>query len=206
MIDLALIALFIPTFFLVSITPGMCMTLAMTLGMSIGVRRTLYMMVGELLGVGIVALSAVLGASTVMLNYPMVFDVLKWLGAAYLFWVGINMWQSKGKLAVSTESTLNNTDAKTLFSYGLVTALANPKGWAFMLSLLPPFINTEKSLAPQLTVLIAIILCSEFICMMLYATGGKTIGKLLTTSENVKRLNQVSGSLMILIAIWLITM
>ena len=51
MIDVAALAVFIPTFFFVSITPGMCMTLAMTLGMSIGVRRTLWMMIGELLGV-----------------------------------------------------------------------------------------------------------------------------------------------------------
>ncbi len=46
----ALLGLFIPTFFFVSITPGMNMTLALTLGMSVGYRRTLWMMVGELLG------------------------------------------------------------------------------------------------------------------------------------------------------------
>ncbi len=46
--DYALLAVFVPTFFFVSITPGMCMTLAMTLGMSIGVRKTLWMMLGEL--------------------------------------------------------------------------------------------------------------------------------------------------------------
>ncbi len=49
--DYALLVAFIPTFFFVSVTPGMCMTLAMTLGMSIGVRRTLWMMLGELVGV-----------------------------------------------------------------------------------------------------------------------------------------------------------
>jgi len=46
------------------------------------------------------------------------------------------------------------------------------------------------------------MLC-EFICMMLYATGGKTIGKLLTKSDNVKLLNKVSGSLMIAVSLWL---
>lgn len=55
----ALLGLFIPTFFFVSITPGMNMTLALTLGMSVGYRRTLWMMVGELLGVALVAVSAV---------------------------------------------------------------------------------------------------------------------------------------------------
>lgn len=53
----SLLAAFIPTFLLVSATPGMCMTLAMTLGMSIGVRRTLWMMLGELTGVALVAVA-----------------------------------------------------------------------------------------------------------------------------------------------------
>lgn len=53
--------IFIPTFIAVSLTPGMCMTLAMSLGMSVGLKRALWMMSGELLGVGLVAVSSVLG-------------------------------------------------------------------------------------------------------------------------------------------------
>ena len=77
MLDLAVLAVFIPTFFFVSITPGMCMTLAMTLGMSVGVRRTLWMMVGEVLGVATVAIAAVIGVASIMLNYPDLFAFLK---------------------------------------------------------------------------------------------------------------------------------
>ncbi|MGO2276613.1 LysE family translocator, partial [Pseudoalteromonas nigrifaciens] len=91
MIDITVLAVFIPTFFFVSITPGMCMTLAMTLGMSIGVRRTLWMMLGELLGVASVAVAAVLGVASIMLNYPEAFAILKWVGGAYLIYIGINM-------------------------------------------------------------------------------------------------------------------
>ena len=58
MVNLALLGAFIPTFLFVSVTPGMCMTLAMTLGMSQGVRRTLWMMWGEMLGVALVAILA----------------------------------------------------------------------------------------------------------------------------------------------------
>ncbi len=54
MVNLALMGAFIPTFLFVSVTPGMCMTLAMTLGMTQGVRRTLWMMWGEMLGVALV--------------------------------------------------------------------------------------------------------------------------------------------------------
>ncbi|NQZ79582.1 MAG: LysE family translocator [Colwellia sp.] len=204
MIDFTLLSLFIPTFFIVSLTPGMCMTLAMTLGMSIGIRSTLWMMWGELLGVAIVAMASVIGIAAIMLQYPQLFSVLKVLGACYLLYIGINMWRSKGKMAVTT--TTNKAielSKQSLFNQGLLTAIANPKGWAFMISLLPPFINKNVELLPQLSLLIAVILISEFICMMLYATGGKTIGKILTKKNNIKLLNRTSGSLMIIVAIWL---
>ena len=48
-----------------------------------------------------------------------------------------------------------------------------------MVSLLPPFINTNYALPAQLAALVLVILCSEFVCMMLYAAGGKSIGKVL---------------------------
>lgn len=180
------------------------MTLAMTLGMSIGVRNTLWMMWGELLGVAIVAIASVIGVSSIMLQSPEFFAVLKLIGACYLLYIGINMWRSKGKLAISLRHDPRlNISKRSLFTQGVVTAIANPKGWAFMVSLLPPFINEQYALTPQLSLLVAIILVSEFTCMMLYATGGKTIGKLLTQQSNVKLLNRISGTLMIMVAIWL---
>jgi threonine/homoserine/homoserine lactone efflux protein len=180
------------------------MTLAMTLGMSIGLRKTLWMMWGELLGVALVAIAAVVGVSAAMLQFPHVFSVLKLLGAGYLIYVGINMWQSKGKLAISeVEDKDKQVGRQQLFYQGLITAIANPKGWAFMVSLLPPFINPELPLTMQLSVLIAVILCSEFTCMTIYAAGGKTIGKLLTQRNNVKLLNKISGCLMMLVGLWL---
>lgn len=182
----------------------MCMTLAMTLGMSYGVRTTMWMMWGELLGVASVALAAVVGVSTIMLSYPQVFFLLKWLGGAYLIWIGINMWRSRGKLAITNNSKQPAEINKfKLFNQGFITAIANPKGWAFMVSLLPPFINPELAMTPQLSVLILVILSTEFICLLLYASGGKTLAKLLTNSNNVQLLNRISGSLMMLVGVWL---
>jgi threonine/homoserine/homoserine lactone efflux protein len=140
MFDSSVLFVFIPTFFFVSITPGMCMTLAMTLGMSIGIRRTMWMMIGELIGVSIVATAAVIGVASLMLNYPNVFVVFKWIGGTYLIYIGFNMWRSKGKMSVSLNQQ-SNTKKSALFSQGLITAIANPKGWGFMIALLPPFIK-----------------------------------------------------------------
>lgn len=102
--NFALLSAFIPTFFFVSITPGMCMTLALTLGMSIGYKRTLWMMLGELVGVAVVSVAAVVGIAAVMLNYPMLFISFKILGATYLVYLGIQMWRSRGKLSLSAET------------------------------------------------------------------------------------------------------
>jgi len=67
-VSIALLSAFIPTFFFVSITPGMCMTLAMTLGMTIGVKRALWMMLGELAGVAMVATLSAIGVAALLLN------------------------------------------------------------------------------------------------------------------------------------------
>ena len=202
--DSALLLAFIPTFFFVSITPGMCMTLALTLGMSIGYRRTLWMMAGELVGVGVVSVAAVLGIASIMLNYPWLFTGFKFVGAAYLFYLGVQMWRSKGKLAISTDNqnqaTGNDWD---LVVQGFVTAIANPKGWAFMISLLPPFINSSKALVPQLSILVSIILVSEFVYMTLYATGGKSLKHLLGQADNVRLMNRIAGTLMMGVGVWL---
>ncbi|GAB0109133.1 LysE family translocator [Pseudoalteromonas distincta] len=202
MIDVAALAVFIPTFFFVSITPGMCMTLAMTLGMSIGVRRTLWMMIGELLGVASVAIAAVLGVASVMLNYPDAFAILKWVGGAYLIYIGVNMWRAKGKMSVDT-SKPSDVSRKSLFTQGFVTAIANPKGWAFMISLLPPFISVEHAVAPQLLVLLGVIMTTEFLSMLAYATGGKSLRLFLTRGDNIKWMNRIAGSLMAAVGVWL---
>ncbi|NMP03727.1 LysE family translocator [Pseudoalteromonas arctica] len=202
MIDVAALAVFIPTFFFVSITPGMCMTLAMTLGMSIGVRRTLWMMIGELLGVATVAIAAVLGVASVMLNYPDAFAILKWVGGAYLIYIGVNMWRAKGKMSVDT-SKPSDVSRKSLFTQGFVTAIANPKGWAFMISLLPPFISVEHAVAPQLLVLLGVIMTTEFLSMLAYATGGKSLRLFLARGDNIKWMNRIAGSLMVAVGVWL---
>jgi threonine/homoserine/homoserine lactone efflux protein len=178
------------------------MTLAMTLGMSVGVRRTMYMMIGELIGVAIVAIASVIGVASVMLKYPDIFAILKYIGGAYLAYLGSQMWLSKGKMSVNTNKH-SDVGRFSLFSQGLITAISNPKGWGFMIALLPPFINTEVSVVPQMIVLLLVIMLSEFVCMMIYATGGKTLKSLLSQGSNVRLLNRISGSLMVGVGIWL---
>lgn len=178
------------------------MTLAMTLGMRIGVRKTLWMMLGELVGVALVAIAAVLGVASIMLNYPQVFDILKWVGGAYLAYIGINMWRAKGRMAIITGLDVK-TNRVSLISQGFITAIANPKGWAFMISLLPPFINVDYAVGPQLAVLLGIIMITESVSMLAYASGGKSLRLFLSRGDNIRWMNRIAGSLMIVVGIWL---
>ncbi|MGH1538984.1 MAG: LysE family translocator [Arenicella sp.] len=204
MIELSILAVFMTTFFFVSATPGMCMTLSMTMGMTIGVKRALWMMAGELLGVGLVAVLSVLGVAAIMLNYPEVFMVFKYLGGAYLMFLGIQMWRSRGRMAISENfESSGSATRRELALQGFVTAVANPKGWAFFISLLPPFLDPALPMAPQLTVLVVVILMIEFICLLGYASGGRTLRAFLEKSGNVRLLNRIAGSLMIAVGIWL---
>lgn len=202
-INFSLLAVFIPTFFLVSITPGMCMTLSLSMGMSIGLKKTFYMMYGELIGVALVATSSVIGVATIMLKYPTIFLVLKYGGGAYLIYLGIQMWLSRGKMALNLEECNYNISKKNLAIQGFITAIANPKGWAFFIALLPPFIDETLPMSSQLIVLILMILLLEFTCLIIYATGGKGLRKLLQNSSNVRLINKVAGTLMMFIGVWL---
>lgn len=202
--NLALLSAFIPTFFFVSITPGMCMTLAMTLGMTIGVKRALWMMLGELVGVATVAILSAIGVATLLLNYPNVFIVLKYIGGAYLAFIGLQMWLSKGKMAIKADANDTKPASRIdLISQGFVTAIANPKGWAFFVALLPPFLDASQPLISQLAVLITIILTLELTCLLIYAAGGRTLKSILMQSGNVRIMNRIAGSLMIGVGVWL---
>ncbi|WP_221798016.1 LysE family translocator [Oceanobacter mangrovi] len=204
-LNTAVLLAFIPTFFFVSITPGMCMTLSMSLGMTVGVRRTLWMMIGELAGVALVATSAVVGIAAVMLNFPLLFMAFKIVGGLYLAYLGVQLWRSKGKLALAAMGEQQRQiSRKDLVWQGFMTAIANPKGWAFFIALLPPFIDPAISMVSQLPALIAIILLLEFVCLVIYASGGKSLALLLKNQSNVKLINRCAGTLMLGVGGWLI--
>ncbi|WP_027370828.1 LysE family translocator [Desulfovermiculus halophilus] len=204
MFDQSILLVFIPTFFGVSFLPGLCMTMAMTMGMSVGLRRSFYMMWGELFGVGLVATSAVLGISALMLNFPLVFTIFKLAGGGYLLFLGISMWRDQGSVDLDQSlHKMSATSRKTLMVQGFVTAISNPKGWAFMVSLLPPFINSSQPLVPQLSILLFLILLIEFVCLVIYASSGKTLRIFLEKSGYLCVMNKITGTLLVGLGIWL---
>ncbi|MDC9719964.1 MAG: LysE family translocator [Gammaproteobacteria bacterium] len=199
----ALLLALIPTFFFVSVTPGMCMTLSLTLGMTVGIRRTLWMMLGELFGVGLVAVLVVIGVAALIVQYPELFVVLKIAGGGYLLYLGIQLWRSRGKMAIDLNGRPKDTGRWQLASQGFITAVANPKGWAFFIALLPPFIDATQPLPTQMATLLSVILTLEALSLLVYALGGKSLSKVLQKSDNVRLMNRIAGTMMIGVAAWL---
>lgn len=199
-VDTTRLLAFSGSFFLIALSPGLCMTLAMSLGIRIGVRRALWMMLGELTGIALVASAAMLGVAALLLGDPRVFTAFKIGGAAYLLWTAWGSWRAPvGALAATQQLT-----PLALCTQGFVTAVSNPKAWAFNMALLPPFIDPQAPLAPQMLVLLALMLSIEFSCLLIYAQGGRSLSELLLRRGQAQWLNRVAALLMVGVAVWLL--
>jgi homoserine/homoserine lactone efflux protein len=193
-----LLWIFIPTIAAISLTPGMCMTLAFTVGLSQGYRHTLWMMWGELAGVAIVVITCVVLLAWIQTLPRGYFTVLALIGGSYLLWVAHRLWtapvhfnQGEGQSRVTPAA---------LLALGFTTAVMNPKGWGFMIALLPGFMSSGETVPQQLMVFLGVILPSEFLSMSLYASGGSGLRRLLSSEKHLAMLNKIAAALMVLVA------
>jgi len=194
-----LFGLFVVTIAAVSLTPGMCMTLAFSLGLSQGYRKTLWMMAGEMTGVIVVVSSTVYLLGWLLRLDPMWFNALALTGAVYLLWIARQLWLADPALA--EQRTADTLTPLSLAVLGFTTAIMNPKGWAFMVALLPGFMDGEKALFPQLALFLSVMLTTEFISLSLYAGGGRWLRQFLGEGARLGVLNKVAASLMVGVSI-----
>ena len=194
-----LLWVFIPTIAAISLTPGMCMTLAFTLGLSQGYRRTLWMMWGELAGVATVVSTCVLLLAWIQSLSEVYFALLALVGGSYLLWIAYRLWTQPARFAGAEDQPHLSPGALLILGY--VTAVMNPKGWVFMIALLPGFMSVEYSTPQQLAAFMGVMLPSEFLAMTLYATGGSGLRRFLTTDLQLRRLNKISAFLILLVAL-----
>jgi len=198
-----LILLFIPTIASVSFTPGLCMTLAFTLGLSIGYQRTLWMMVGELSGVATVFTATFWSLGWLLSRDPIYFQIVSLLGGAYLLYLAYQLFRQTPEAMKARN--LENTNPISLAILGYITAVSNPKGWAFLMALLPGFVSTDTALIPQFIIMMGIMLTTEFISMTAYATGGQWLANRLGGSRGIVNANRVAASMLTLAALWVLS-
>jgi threonine/homoserine/homoserine lactone efflux protein len=200
---LDLILLFIPTIAAVSLTPGLCMTLAFTLGLSIGYRRTLWMMLGEMVGVATVFIATFWGLGWLLSRDPLYFKLFSLIGGAYLLYLSLILFRQPPEKLMTKQ--LGDTSAASLTGLGFITAVSNPKGWAFLVALLPGFVVTESPLVPQFAMMLIIMLSTEFLSMTLYATGGQWLATRLSNDSGLLSVNRIAAGMLSLAAVWVLS-
>ena len=147
-----------------SLSPGPNGLLALTHGALHGRRKVLYTIFGGAIGfVAVIALSmfgigALLAASLTWLM------IMKWVGGAYLVWLGVQVWRSP-PIGIELRRTAEPASGGSLFRQGALSALTNPKGLLFFAAFLPQFIDPAGSAIAQSvaygTAFVAIAACTD---------------------------------------------
>jgi threonine/homoserine/homoserine lactone efflux protein len=156
------------------------------------------MMLGELFGVAVVVSATVWLLQNMMLLDPMWFRGLMVIGALYLLWVARALWLSEPD--ASEGEVEGNLSWPTLVTLGCTTAVMNPKGWAFMLALLPGFMVPGEAIVSQLSGFLSVIMVTEFLSMSLYAMSGQWLRRRVSTGSQLRWLNKLAAVLMVIVS------
>lgn len=190
---------FISIFWVVSLLPGLNMTLALSLGMSIGYKKTLNMMYGCTLSLAIVAYICTVSLGVILSKFPVYFQIFTIICALYLLYLSYKMF-TETHIDLNTQT--HNISSKALFWQGFMSSISNPKAWAFFISILPPFLDKADPFGFRLYEMIFAIMMIEMIDLHIYALGGLILKKILSKKANI--LQKISAICIALVAIMMI--
>ncbi len=182
-----------------SLTPGPNGLLALTHGALFGARRTVFTILGGSVGFAAVIALSMFGIGALLAANVGLLVLLKWLGGAYLVWLGIQVWRSPALSQSRTDAKL--TSGRSLFQAGLLSALSNPKGILFFVAFLPQFIDPSQSLLLQFVIMAATFVVIEFVYELIVASLADRIQPWLKRVG--KAFNRVFGGVFIGIGILL---
>jgi threonine/homoserine/homoserine lactone efflux protein len=128
---------------ILNITPGNDMLYVATRSTSQGIKAGIVSALGIAGGCVVHLLAAVIGLSAIIANSAVAFDIIKYVGAAYLIYLGIKSIQSKQN-KFSINEKVEKKSLMKLFWQGVLTNVLNPKVALFFLAFLPQFIHPEK--------------------------------------------------------------
>ena len=172
--------LFFVTIFPISMMPGINMTYAMSVGMSLGYKHSFFVMAGQLLALAFVSFSCMLGVGAVLHHFEYAFKALNIIAGLYMLYLGAMLFFGKGELSITKVSNLPSK--KQMFINGLIVSVSNPKAWIFFSALLPTFLDKDDpfSLARMCVITVTLVFI-EFLALNIYALGGAMLKKFLQT-------------------------
>ncbi|MBT2484142.1 MULTISPECIES: LysE family translocator [unclassified Microbacterium] len=184
--------------------PGPTVLLALANGSRYGVRRATFGMLGAVASDIVLVVAVGLGLGALLLASELAFSVVKWVGVAYLAFLGIRMLRSRGALLHGDPGADPRGARGALFTKSFLVAVTNPKGYLFVGALLPQFIGPGTAPILQYLVIGALFCALDFTIMFAYAMLGSQAIRLLKKRGTVW-IERVCGGVMLGLAAWLAT-
>ena len=188
---------FIIAALIASALPGLAVIGAFTTSLKYGSKN------GVIFSLGLVAASTFyfflssLGLIVILEKFRGLFSVIKYLGIAYLFYIGVQSFFSKATIVEVKSGLRQNELSWKYFFSGFLVHLINPKNILFFILILPQYLNLEKPLYEQFVWLTIGSSVPEFIVLLLYVYFAKWLKQILKEEKNMLLFNKVSGILFI---------
>jgi threonine/homoserine/homoserine lactone efflux protein len=151
------LGLFLVSGLLLNITPGVDFLYVLGRGAARGFGAGTSAALGIGVGCLVHITAAALGLSAVLASSAAAFTVVKWIGAAYLVYIGISMLRRGGGLNVSLAQAPEHRSMRQIFWQGFATNVLNPKVALFFLAFVPQFIETHSPTRMQAFLLLGAI-------------------------------------------------
>lgn len=188
--------LFIPACFALNLVPGPNNLMAVSNAGRFGFMPAWLAGLGRLLAfAGMIALAAV-GLAIILQASAVFFQAIKFLGAAYLFYLAIRLWRSP---PVSAEINMSATGSMLILArQEFLVAAGNPKAIVIFTAFLPQFVDLSHAPMPQFLLLGGVFLMLEFVAIAIYAFIGHHMRRFLTRPTAQRMFNRVSASMLAL--------
>jgi threonine/homoserine/homoserine lactone efflux protein len=191
-------SLFVATVFVVSAIPGPNMLLVMTHGARHGLRRAGATMAGCLTALVLMLSVSAAGLGVFLEAWPATFNTLRFIGAAYLIWLGVKSWRARvSEIDLPKADEMHGHSHLTLFRSGFLIAGSNPKAILFAAALLPQFIDAGRPVLPQFAVLVSTFAVIEVSWYLIYAGLGTRIGARLKSQSVATAFNRLTGGIFV---------
>ena len=181
-----------------SLSPGPNGLLALTHGALHGRRKAMYTITGGALGFVIVIALSMFGIGALLQTSLAWLTVLKWLGGAYLIWLGIQVWRSP-PLRLDASGSSEPRAGWSMFQQGALSAITNPKAILFFAAFLPQFLDPHRSLFLQFIVMASTFAAIEIATEFFIASVANRISPWLRRVG--RRFNQVCGGVFMAIGV-----
>lgn len=183
---------------LISLSPGAGAISCMAAGMRYGYARAFWNIVGLQFGILFVLLIVALGLGAVIAASTTLFTAIKWLGAAYLVYLGVQQWRAPASPVSSDDAGDDSHGSpKRLMLRGFLVNATNPKGIVFMLAVMPQFIDPGAPQLPQYLICAATLFFTDLVVMSGYTGLAAKVLTMLREPHHVRWVNRTFGGLFV---------